>query len=82
LRHIIKRRDLITLFGAASALPAAALAPFGAAAQPGPPVIGYLSSRSAEAEAPDRTPSWKDWSNGASLPAKMSRSSTDTPREA
>jgi putative ABC transport system substrate-binding protein len=29
--------------------------PFGAAAQPGLPIIGYLSSRSAEAETPGRT---------------------------
>jgi len=43
------RRDLL---GSASA--AAAPAPFGAAAQPGLPIIGYLSSRSAEAETPLR----------------------------
>jgi putative ABC transport system substrate-binding protein len=36
-------------------LSAAALAPFAAAAQPGLPVIGYLSNRSAEAETPLRT---------------------------
>jgi putative ABC transport system substrate-binding protein len=44
------RRELLALIGGA-----AALAPFGATAQPGVPVIGYLSSRSAEAEAPLRT---------------------------
>jgi putative ABC transport system substrate-binding protein len=46
----VKRRDLLR-----SAVAAAALAPFAATAQPGLPVIGYLSSRSAEAEAPLRT---------------------------
>src|SRR5215813_7249704 len=46
----MKRRDLLS--GAAAA---AALAPFAAAAQRGLPVIGYLSSRSAEAETPLRT---------------------------
>jgi len=35
---------------------AAALAPFGATAQPGVPVIGYLSNRTAETETPLRTP--------------------------
>ena len=39
-----------------SAVAAAALGPFGAAAQPGLPIIGYLSSRSAEAETPFRAP--------------------------
>ena len=47
----MNRRELLALVGAA-----AALVPFGAAAQPGLPVIGYLSSRSVEAEAPNRTP--------------------------
>jgi putative ABC transport system substrate-binding protein len=47
---MIDRRDLLQ-----SAAAAAALAPFGTAAQPGLPVIGYLSSRSAEAETPQRT---------------------------
>src|SRR5215472_11430246 len=37
-----------------SAVAAASLPPFGAAAQPGLPIIGYLSSRSAEAETPLR----------------------------
>jgi putative ABC transport system substrate-binding protein len=46
----MNRRELLALIGGA-----AALAPFGATAQPGLPVIGYLSSRSAEAEAPLRT---------------------------
>jgi len=46
----MKRRDLLR-----SAVAAGALAPFGATAQPGLPVIGYLSSRSAEAETPLRT---------------------------
>jgi len=46
----MKRRELLALIGAA-----AALAPFGATAQPGLPVIGYLSSRSAAAETPLRT---------------------------
>jgi putative ABC transport system substrate-binding protein len=46
----VKRRELLALIGGA-----AALAPFGATAQPGLPVIGYLSSRSAEAETPNRT---------------------------
>ncbi len=46
----MKRRELLALIGGA-----AALAPFGATAQPGLPVIGYLSSRSAEAETPLRT---------------------------
>jgi len=46
----VNRRELLALIGGA-----AALAPFGATAQPGLPVIGYLSSRSAEAETPLRT---------------------------
>ena len=46
----MKRRELLALIGGA-----AALAPFGATAQPGLPVIGYLSNRSAEAETPLRT---------------------------
>ena len=46
----MKHRELLALIGGA-----AALAPFGATAQPGLPVIGYLSSRSAEAETPLRT---------------------------
>jgi putative ABC transport system substrate-binding protein len=41
----VRRRELLALIGGA-----AALAPLGAAAQSGLPVIGYLSSRSAEAE--------------------------------
>ena len=41
----MRRRDVL-----GSAVAAAALAPFGAAAQPGLPIVGYLSSRSAEAE--------------------------------
>src|SRR6516165_2302484 len=48
---MINRRELLALIGGATAL-----APFGATAQPGLPVIGYLSSRSEEAEAPNRTP--------------------------
>ena len=47
---MMKRREFIVPLGGA-----AALAPFGATAQPGLPVIGYLSSRSAEAETPLRT---------------------------
>src|SRR3984893_2704059 len=46
----MNRRELLALIGGA-----AALAPFGATAQPGVPVIGYLSSRSTEAETPLRT---------------------------
>ena len=46
----MRRRELLALIGGA-----AALAPFGATAQPGLSVIGYLSSRSAEAETPLRT---------------------------
>jgi ABC-type uncharacterized transport system substrate-binding protein len=46
----MKRRELLAVIGGA-----AALAPFGAAAQPPLPVIGYFSSRSAEAETPLRT---------------------------
>jgi putative tryptophan/tyrosine transport system substrate-binding protein len=46
----MNRRGLLALIGGA-----AALAPFGATAQLGLPVIGYLSSRSAEAETPLRT---------------------------
>jgi len=46
----MNRRDLLALIGGA-----AALAPFAAIAQPGLPVIGYLGSRSAEAEIPLRT---------------------------
>src|SRR5215467_13361195 len=45
----MNRRELLALIGAA------ALASFGATAQPGLPIIGYLSSRSAEAETPLRT---------------------------
>jgi putative tryptophan/tyrosine transport system substrate-binding protein len=47
----VNRREFIALLGGA-----AALAPPRAAAQPALPVIGYLSSRSAEAETPNRTP--------------------------
>jgi putative ABC transport system substrate-binding protein len=47
----MNRRDLLR-----SAVATAALAPFGAAAQPALPVIGYLSQRSATAETPVRTP--------------------------
>ena len=46
----MNRRELLVLLGGA-----AALAPFGATAQPGLPVIGYLSQRSAEAETPLQT---------------------------
>jgi putative ABC transport system substrate-binding protein len=46
----MNRRGLLALIGGA-----AAFARFGATAQPGLPVIGYLSSRSAEAETPLRT---------------------------
>jgi len=46
----VKRRDLLS-----GAVAAAALAPLRATAQPGLPVIGYLSSRSAGAETPLRT---------------------------
>src|SRR6266478_3792497 len=46
----MKRREFLALIGGA-----AALTPFGATAQPGLPVIGYLSSRSAEAETLNRT---------------------------
>jgi putative ABC transport system substrate-binding protein len=46
----VRRRELLALVGGA-----AALAPLGATTQPGLPVIGYLSSRSAEAETPLRT---------------------------
>ena len=42
----MRRRDLL-----GSVVAAAALAPFGAAAQPGPPTIGFLSSLSPEADA-------------------------------
>jgi putative ABC transport system substrate-binding protein len=45
----MNRRDLLALIGGA-----AAFAPFGAAGQPGLPVIGYLSPRSAEAETSRR----------------------------
>ena len=47
----MRRRELLALIDAA-----AALAPFGTTAQPSVPVIGYPSSRSAEAETPNRTP--------------------------
>src|SRR6266702_1402645 len=47
----MRRRDLL-----GSAAAAAALAPIGVAAQPALPIIGYFSSRSAEAETPLRTP--------------------------
>src|SRR5262252_2744746 len=46
----MRRRELLALIGGA-----AAFAPTGATAQPGLPVIGYLSNRSAEAETPLRT---------------------------
>jgi putative ABC transport system substrate-binding protein len=46
----MNRRELLALIGGAPAL-----APFGATAQSGLPVIGYLSSRSAGAETPLRT---------------------------
>jgi len=47
----VRRRELLAAIGGA-----AALALLGATAQPALPVIGYLSSRSAEAETPNRTP--------------------------
>src|SRR5215472_8768412 len=47
----MNRRELLALVGGATAL-----APLASTAQPGLPVIGYLSSRSAEAETPNRTP--------------------------
>jgi putative tryptophan/tyrosine transport system substrate-binding protein len=46
----MNRRELLALIGGA-----AALAPFGATAQPGLPVVGYLSNGSAEADASLRT---------------------------
>jgi putative ABC transport system substrate-binding protein len=46
----MNRRELLALIGSA-----AALAPFGTTAQPGLPVIGYLSNGSAEADASLRT---------------------------
>jgi ABC-type uncharacterized transport system substrate-binding protein len=46
----MNRRELLALIGGA-----ATLAPFGATAQPGLPVIGYLSNGSAEAEVSLRT---------------------------
>jgi putative tryptophan/tyrosine transport system substrate-binding protein len=46
----MNRRGLLALIGGA-----AALAPFGATAQPGLPVIGYLSNGSAEADVSLRT---------------------------
>ena len=46
----MKRREFLALIGGA-----AALAPFGTTAQPGLPVIGYLSNGSAEADASLRT---------------------------
>jgi putative ABC transport system substrate-binding protein len=46
----MRRRDLL-----GSAAAAAALAPFGGAAQPGLPIIGYLSNGSAESDASLRT---------------------------
>jgi putative ABC transport system substrate-binding protein len=46
----MNRRELLALIGGA-----AAIAPFAATAQPGLPVIGYLSSGSPEGEAPLRT---------------------------
>src|SRR5438552_14750007 len=48
---MMNRRDMLR-----SAVAAAALAPFRVRAQPGLPVIGYLSQRSATAETPLRTP--------------------------
>ena len=47
----MNRRDVVTLFGIAVALPRAAFAQ-----QKPLPVIGYFSARSAEAETPLRTP--------------------------
>ena len=47
----MRRHEFMVLLGGA-----AALAPFGATAQPGVPVIGYLSNRTAETETPLRTP--------------------------
>src|SRR5262249_12245408 len=46
----MRRRDLLE-----NAVAMAALAPFGATAQQGLPIIGYLSNRSPEAEAPGRS---------------------------
>ena len=71
------RRDLLALIGGA-----AALAPFRATAQLGLPAIGYLNSRSAEAEIPV----WTGFLNGLKQAGFIVGQNvvigTDTPREA
>ena len=71
------RRELLALIRGV-----AALAPFGAMAQAGLPVIGYLSSRSAEAEIPV----WTGFLNGLKQAGFIVGQNvvigTDTPREA
>ena len=73
----MNRRDLLS-----GAVAAAALAPLRATAQSGLPVIGYLSSRSAEAEIPV----WTGFLNGLKQAGFIVGQNvvigTDTPREA
>ena len=69
----MRRRDLL-----AGAAAAAVLAPLAAAAQPGVPIVGYLSNRSQRRCG---SLSSKHWRRPGSSSAGMSRSNTALPRD-
>src|SRR6516165_10217575 len=76
--HRMNRRELLPVIGGAFAL-----APLGATAQPGLPVIGAISANAPRRPKHRCGPgSWTDWSNGALSLAGMSRSNTASLREA